>query len=99
MKEIEIILINDGSTDQLTNRILDQYSKKDKRIKLINKRNTGYGDTMNIGIENASGEYIGLVESDDYITNDMYLLLYNIAKKYNLDIAKANIFRFLFAWF
>ena len=90
LKEIEIIIVNDGSTDPVAVEILNEYARKDSRIKLIHKKNTGYGHTMNIGIDNATGEYIGIVESDDYITKDMYYILYNTAKKNMLTVIKSN---------
>lgn len=63
-KNIEVILINDGSTDN-SKKIIDSY--KDKRIVAIHKKNTGIGDTRNIGIEKSTGDYIMFVDSDDYI--------------------------------
>ena len=66
LKDIEIICVDDGSTDNCPN-ILDEYAAKDARIKIIHKKNEGYGKAMNVGISHASGEYIGIVEPDDYI--------------------------------
>ena len=71
LQDIEIILINDGSTDN-SPAICEEYAKKDKRVKVINTANSGYGHSMNMGLDTASGEYIGNVESDDYIRPDMY---------------------------
>ena len=93
LKDIEIICVNDGSTDSSLS-ILEEYAKKDKRIKIINKANSGYGHTMNVGIDNATGEYIGIVEPDDYIKLDMYETLYNKATEYDLDFIKADFYRF-----
>lgn len=89
--DIEIICINDGSTDNSL-KILNEYEKKDKRIKIINKQNTGYGASMNIGLDNAQSEYIGIVESDDFVENTMFEDLYALAGKNNLDIIKSDFY-------
>jgi Glycosyltransferases involved in cell wall biogenesis len=91
LKNIEIICINDGSTDGSL-EILKEYSNKDTRVKIIDKKNTGYGNTMNLGIEKASGEYIGIVESDDFAELDMFEVLYKEAKKNDLDVARCNFY-------
>ena len=93
LKDIEIICVNDGSTDNSL-EIIKEYAAKDKRIKYIDKPNAGYGQTMNCGMDLASGEYIGIVEPDDFIKPEMYETLYNKAKEANLDIVKANLTRF-----
>ena len=93
LKDIEIICVNDGSTD-ISPEILEKYAAKDKRIKVISKANSGYGHTMNVGIDAATGEYIGIVEPDDYIKEDMYETLYKIAVEKNLDLIKADFCRF-----
>lgn len=89
LKDIEIICVNDGSTDN-SGEILDEYASKDKRIKVIHKENGGYGKAMNVGLDNATGEYIGIVEPDDYVALDMYEKLYKTAKKENLNIVRCN---------
>ncbi len=89
LKDIEIICVNDGSTDSSL-EILTEYAKTDKRIVVINKSNSGYGHTMNTGINAATGEYIGIIESDDFADKHMFEDLYNLAKKYDADIAKSN---------
>lgn len=93
LKDIEIICVNDGSTDS-SPQILEEYAQKDNRIKIISKPNSGYGHTMNCGFDAATGDYIGIVETDDYIREDMYEILYKIAVEKNLDMIKAdyNIF-------
>jgi glycosyltransferase involved in cell wall biosynthesis len=88
LKDIEIICINDGSTDS-SGKILDEYAQKDLRIKVIHKENGGYGKSMNVGLDNATGEYIGIVEPDDYVELDMYDKLYNVAKENNSDVVKS----------
>ena len=93
LKNIEIICIDDGSTDK-SSEILRDYSCCDKRIKVISKQNTGYGDSLNIGLEIASGEYIGIVESDDFVKPEMFESLFNIAKKENCDLVKCDFFNY-----
>lgn len=70
-KNIEILLIDDGSTDN-SSKICDEYSIKDKRVKVIHKENGGLSDARNIGLENANGKYIAFVDSDDYIRKRLY---------------------------
>lgn len=92
LQEIEIICINDGSKDNSLN-ILNDYAKKDSRIKIINKKNEGLSCARNDGLKAASGEYIGYVDSDDWVAEDFYEKLFIAAKKYNADIAAGNIVR------
>ncbi|MEI0611003.1 glycosyltransferase family 2 protein [Brachyspira pilosicoli] len=84
-KDLEIICINDGSTDNSLS-ILEEYAAKDKRIKIINKKNAGVSAGRNDGIENATGEYLFCVDSDDYIDKDFAEVFYNNAKKNNSDL-------------
>lgn len=93
LTDIEIICVNDGSTDG-SPAILEEYAAKDNRVKVINKPNSGYGHTMNVGMDAATGEYIGIVESDDYVKQDMYETLCNIAAEQDLDLIKADFYRF-----
>lgn len=93
LKDIEIICINDGSTDGSL-EILKSYAQKDDRIVLVDKENGGYGIAMNIGLEKATGEYIGIVEPDDFVKLDMYEALYQIATDNDLDFVKADFYRF-----
>jgi len=90
-KNIEIILIDDGSTDN-SGKICDEYLKKDSRVKVIHKENGGLSDARNTGIEIASGKYIGFVDSDDYIAKDMYDFLYQNIKRKNAEISGCNRF-------
>ena len=89
LTNIEIILLDDGSTDGSA-EICDEYAQKDQRIKVIHKPNSGYGATMNIGLDNARGKYVGIVESDDYIRPEMYEEQYKLAEKEYLDFLKAD---------
>ena len=93
LKDIEIICVNDGSTDN-TLDIIKEYAAKDFRIKYIDKPNAGYGQTMNCGIDSATGEYIGILEPDDYLKLNMYETLYNKVKELDLDIIKADYYQF-----
>lgn len=93
LQDIEIICINDGSTDG-TLKILKRYAEKDSRIVLIDKENGGYGIGMNIGLSVATGEYIGIVEPDDFVPVNMFGDLYEIAKANDLDFVKADFYRF-----
>jgi glycosyltransferase involved in cell wall biosynthesis len=94
LQDIEIVCVDDGSKDT-SGQILDEYAAKDSRIKVIHKENGGYGKAMNVGLDNATGEYIGIVEPDDYVELDMYNSLYNIAKEYDLDLIKSDFNRFV----
>ncbi len=91
IQNIEIICVNDGSTDGSL-QILEEYAKKDLRINIISKPNSGYGDSMNVGMAMAKGEYVGIVESDDYALPDMFASLYKEAKEQNADIVKSNYY-------
>lgn len=93
LKEIEIICINDGSTDGSL-EVIQDYATRDKRIKIIDKKNSGYGDSMNVGLEKARGEYVGIVEPDDFAALNMFEKLYKMAKKYDCDVVKSNYFRY-----
>lgn len=84
-KNIEIILINDGSIDNSL-RIMEKYQKIDNRVKIYSNSNHGVGYTRNYGIERATGEYITFVDSDDYIEKNMYLDMINMLKKEKCDM-------------
>ena len=93
LRDIEIICIDDGATDH-SGAILDEYAAHDDRIKVVHKENGGYGKGMNIGLGLATGEYIGIVEPDDFIELDTYETLYNKAKETGVDFVKANVWVF-----
>ena len=87
LEDIEVIVVNDGSPDN-SQKIIDKYAKKyPNKIKSFKKENGGQGSARNYGLTKANGEYIGYVDSDDYVELDMYEKLYNKAKNDNLDIA------------
>lgn len=90
LKEIEIIAINDGSTDD-SYKILKKLLEKDCRIRLINQENRGVSAARNRGLEEARGEFIGFVDADDYIDKTMYEKMYEKAKKFKSDIVICNV--------
>lgn len=85
-KDFELILVDDGSKDK-SGEMCDIYSKTDSRIKVIHKKNGGLSSARNAGIEAAAGDYLGFVDSDDYIAADMYEVLYNNMIKEKADIS------------
>lgn len=90
LKEIEIICVNDGSTDN-SQQILEEYAEKDNRIKIINKKNAGLGAARNTGMEYATGEYIGFIDSDDWADINMFKKLYENCKTHDTDISMCPI--------
>ncbi len=92
LNDIDIICINDGSKDSSL-QILEEYAQKDSRIVIYNQENSGLSVARNTGLEHASGEYIGFVDSDDWVDLDFYEKLYNSAKKNDADIAVADFIR------
>ena len=93
LKDIEIICVNDGSTDNSLDIIKD-YASRDERVKYIDKQNSGYGNSMNQGLDMVQGEYIGIVESDDFIKPEMYEELYSLAKETDADIVKGGFYHY-----
>ena len=89
LKDIEIICVDDGSTDDSV-RIMDELAQKDARVKVIHKENSGYGNSMNRGLAAATGDYIGIVESDDFIVEEMYESLYVLTEDGTVDVVKGN---------
>ena len=87
LKDIEVILVDDGSPDGC-GKIIDEYARQDSRVIALHQENSGYSKAVNHGIDIARGEYIGIIESDDWIDDDMYESLYNNAKKNKTDITK-----------
>jgi len=89
LKDIEIIVVNDGSPDN-SQEIIDKYTKKYKNVKSYIKENGGLSDARNYGIKKANGEYLSFIDSDDYIDNTMLEKMYQKAKQENLDILVCN---------
>lgn len=90
---IEIILVDDGSTDS-SSQICDDYASQDSRVKVIHQLNGGLGKAYNTGFAAATGEYIGIVESDDFIEPDMYEKLLIPAQNYDVDIVKCDFYNY-----
>lgn len=91
LKEIEIIIVNDGTKDN-SQTIIDEYVKKfPDNIKSFIKENGGLSDARNYGLKHATGEYVGFVDSDDYIENDMFEKMYNKAKSNDFDIVVCDL--------
>ena len=91
-KNLEIILVDDGSPDKC-GQLCDELAKTDDRIKVFHKENGGLSDARNYGVERANGEYIGFVDSDDYIHECMYEELYKAIKKSGTSIAECGVTR------
>lgn len=89
-KNLEIILVDDGATDS-SGKLCDELAKIDNRIKVYHKENGGLSDARNYGVERATGDYIGFVDSDDYIDSEMYEELYEAIKKENVDVVECNL--------
>ncbi len=86
LKDIEIIIVNDGSTDG-SDKICQKYKDKYSNIKYISQKNMGLSGARNTGIKYATGEFIGFVDSDDFVKEDMFETLYNNAKENNTKIS------------
>ena len=94
LDDIEIILINDASTD-LSKEKAEEFAKNDKRIFILNTNElSGQSYCRNLGLETASGEYIGFVDADDWVELDMFEKMYNRAKSANTDITMCQSFLF-----
>ena len=89
LKEIEVIVVNDGTKDN-SQKIIDEYVKKDKRFKSFIKENGGLSSARNYGMKYAKGEYLSFIDSDDYIEFDMFEKMYNLAKKYSSDVVECD---------
>lgn len=90
LREIEIILVDDGSPDNCP-EMCDSAAESDSRIKVVHKKNGGLGEARNTGLEYAVGEYVGFVDSDDFVDENMFGELYRAAEKYGADIAVSGL--------
>ena len=91
-KNLEIILIDDGSPDNC-GTICDEYAKKDNRIKVVHKDNGGLVKARNTGLDIATGEYISFIDPDDWIELNMYEEMIKIADETNTDIVRCGYYR------
>ena len=90
MEDIEIIAVNDGSTDNTIN-MLDRMSEKYKgKVKVFNKENGGAGSARNLGLDKASGEFIKFVDADDYLELTILEKMYSIAKEHHVSLVRGN---------
>lgn len=87
--EFEVLLVNDGSKDD-TRKIVEQYMGKDSRLKMIDKEHAGVSAARNRGLEEASGDYIQFVDSDDYIERTMFETMLDVMHRENADIVLCN---------
>ncbi len=87
---LEIILVNDGSPDNCP-QIIEEYAKKDNRIRVIHKENGGLSSARNIGLKHAKGEYVAFVDSDDTVDLKIYENLYNLINRHSADVAVCEI--------
>lgn len=88
-RNLEILLIDDGSTDG-SGALCDELAKKEERIRVFHKENGGSSSARNLGISHAQGEYLGFVDSDDYISENMYALLLEGIRTYEAEIAQVG---------
>ncbi len=90
LKDIEIIVVNDDSPDD-SEKIIKKYLNKHKNIIYLKKENGGISSVRNYGLKYATGEYIGFIDGDDYVSHDMYEKMYNKAKEKDLDMVVCDV--------
>lgn len=90
LQELEIIVVDDGSTDK-SGEIADEYAVRDERIKVVHKRNGNPGATRNVGLRFVTGEYVGFVDSDDWIEPEMYNKMYEYAIHNGSDLTVCGV--------
>lgn len=92
-KNLEIILVDDGSPDRCP-QMCDDYAEKDSRIKVVHKKNGGLSDARNAGMAVATGKYISFIDSDDYVSDDFFECLLDVMNKENSDIVECSVVKF-----
>ncbi|MBQ8615735.1 MAG: glycosyltransferase, partial [Clostridia bacterium] len=85
-QNLEIILVNDGSPDN-SGEVCENWAKKDSRIKVLHKANGGVSSARNFGLDNATGDFIGFIDPDDFVELDMYEKLLNALNSQNATMA------------
>lgn len=93
LKEIEIILVNDGSKDRCP-EMMEEYARQNERVRTIHQENGGYGKAVNVGMRAARGEYVAIVEPDDWIEPNMYADLYELAARHDVDMVRCNYYQY-----
>lgn len=91
LDNIEILVIDDGSTDN-SGEIAEKHASKNKKMRVIHKANEGYGKTMNLGLNIARGEFIGILESDDWCSPIMFERLYKLGKVHDVEVIKSDYY-------
>ncbi len=91
-KDTELLLVDDGSTD-LSGQICDEYARKDSRVCVIHKENTGVSDTRNLALERARGTYLQFLDSDDWISPDATSLMVRAARENSCDMVISDFYR------
>ena len=94
LKDIEILCIDAGSTDG-TLEILKEFEQADERVRVLLSEKKSYGYQLNLGVREAKGDYIGIVETDDFIEKDMYECLYHTAQQFDADVVKSDFDMFV----
>ena len=89
-KELELILVDDGSTDS-SPELCDNYAERDNRVHVVHKRNGGVSQARNVGIEHATGEYIMFVDNDDILSHNALKTYASMVTKYGVDIIQGKI--------
>ena len=88
---MQILLVDDGSTDK-SGKIADEYAERYTNVQVFHTENSGYAEACNLGLSKANGEYVSIIEPDDFVDRNMFAELYERAKKTNADIVKSRYF-------